>query len=90
MSTLALVSALKHHSQDFEFYPTTDAMLKAVRQDIQAVLSDPFSDKYPIFSALDVGAGDGRCLMQLTEGDRYAIEKSLMLFKCHRQKLVVF
>ncbi|PPI83069.1 hypothetical protein KEHDKFFH_16675 [Marinobacter maroccanus] len=88
MSTLALVSALKHHSQDFEFYPTTDAMLKAVRQDIQAVLSDPFSDKYPIFSALDVGAGDGRCLMQLTEGDRYAIEKSLMLVERQDRSIV--
>lgn len=60
MSTLALVSALKDHSEDFEFYPTTNEMLSAVRKDIQAILSDPFSDKYPIFSALDVGAGDGR------------------------------
>jgi hypothetical protein len=79
MSTLALVSALKDHSQDFEFYPTTDTMLNTIRKDIQAILSDRFSDKYPIFSALDVGAGDGRALMRLTEGDRYAIEKSLML-----------
>ena len=68
MSTLALVSALKDHSQDFEFYPTTDAMLNTIREDIQAILSAPFSHKYPIFSALDVGAGDGRALMRLTEG----------------------
>ena len=40
MSTLALVSALKDHSEDFEFYPTTDEMLSAVRKDIQAILSD--------------------------------------------------
>ena len=88
MSTLALVSALKDHSEDFEFYPTTDEMLSAVRKDIQAILSDPFSDKYPIFSALDVGAGDGRALMRLTDGDRYAIEKSLMLVERQDRSIV--
>jgi Domain of unknown function (DUF4942) len=88
VSTLALVSALKEHSQDFEFYPTTDAMLNTVRQDIQAILSDPFCDTYPIFSALDVGAGDGRALMKLTEGDRYAIEKSQMLVERQDRSIV--
>lgn len=88
MSTLALVSALKDHSEDFEFYPTTNEMLSAVRKDIQAILSDPFSDKYPIFSALDVGAGDGRALMRLTDGDRYAIEKSLMLVERQDRSIV--
>lgn len=88
MSTLALVSALKDHSEDFEFYPTTDEMLSAVRKDIQAILSDPFSDKYPIFSALDVGAADGRALMRLTDGDRYAIEKSLMLVERQDRSIV--
>ncbi|MDK8465762.1 DUF4942 domain-containing protein [Marinobacter sp. SS13-12] len=88
MSTLALVSALKDHSQDFEFYPTTDAMLNTIREDIQAILSAPFSHKYPIFSALDVGAGDGRALMRLTEGDRYAIEKSLMLVERQDRSVV--
>lgn len=88
MSTLALVSALKEHSQDFEFYPTTDTMLNIVREDIQAILSDPLSDQYPSFSALDVGAGDGRALMQLTDGDRFAIEKSLMLIERQDRSIV--
>lgn len=52
--------------QDFEWYPTTDAMLDIIKQDME-------SDSGSI---LDCGAGDGRALRYLTEGKKYAIEKS--------------
>ncbi len=59
---------LKKHNQDYEFYPTTKKMLAIVRDRIRDNVS-----------VLDVGAGDGKALEYLTEGKRYAIEKSKIL-----------
>jgi site-specific DNA-adenine methylase len=66
----ALLEELKHTNEDFEWYPTTDAMIDAVAQHIANMSS-----------ILDIGAGDGRVLLRLA-GERaeyvelYAIEKA--------------
>src|SRR5690554_4603408 len=69
--TSALVERLKSEDQDFEWYPTTEEMMSAIKNDMQDVLH--LGDSA---SVLDCGAGDGRMLRYLTKGDKYAIEKS--------------
>ena len=70
METKDTLLLLKEQEQDYEWYPTTDAMIDIV-----------FRDCGEISSILDIGAGDGRVLEQigkLNEGclDKYAIEMS--------------
>ena len=74
-STLALINEIKTENQDFEFYPTTTDMLQCIEKDIKKsyLIRDGEEIKESI---LDCGAGDGRALMALTKGDKYAIEKS--------------
>lgn len=69
-STFSLVQQIKSQDQDFEWYPTTSEQLEVIKKDIEErlYLNCP--------SILDCGAGDGRALMELTTGSRYAIEKS--------------
>lgn len=50
----ALVAQLKEAGQDYEYYPTTDAMIRAVAKRVRKPAS-----------ILDIGAGDGRVLEQL-------------------------
>lgn len=69
MNTRAMVNKLKEEDQDFEWYPTTNEMLETIKKDLEEELSDHSS-------ILDCGAGDGRALKYLTEGDKYAIEKA--------------
>lgn len=65
-----MVSVLKETDSDFEWYPTTPQIISAVKKRIGQ------ND-----SVLDCGAGDGRVLMALTEGQRYAIEKAVPLIQ---------
>jgi len=74
-STTQLVSSIKAADQDFEWYPTTQEILDSIKLDLEKTGGD---DKPSI---LDCGAGDGRSLMFLTKGDRYAIEKSIPLLE---------
>jgi hypothetical protein len=75
LSVPALVERLKHADQDFEWYPTTPEIISCVKRDISHHLPDNrYGDERKRFSLLDCGAGDGRVLRALTEGDRYAIE----------------
>lgn len=76
LSVPATVQQLKQAEQDFEFYPTTTAMLDLIKADIE---SNDYFWKHHKFSMLDCGAGNGSALMHLTEGDRFAIEKSEIL-----------
>tara|TARA_R110001583_G_scaffold50938_1_gene158994 strand:- start:327 stop:2045 length:1719 start_codon:yes stop_codon:yes gene_type:complete len=73
-STHSLVKHIKQVEQDFEWYPTTTEILEVIKTDIDAMVEDLILDQSP--SILDCGAGDGRSLMYLTKGKRYAIEKS--------------
>lgn len=72
-SALNVVETLKEEHQDFEWYPTTPGMLNIIKKDVEA------RDDHKAPSVLDCGAGDGRALIYLTKGDRYAIEKSYPL-----------
>lgn len=86
-STMALVSRIKSEDQDFEWYPTTEEMLKVIKDDIDKMVDD--YDINPNPSILDCGAGDGRSLKYLTEGQRYAIEKSKPLIQAMDKSIFV-
>ncbi len=78
----AIVSALKDLDQDFEWYPSTPAMLDCIKQDM--MLYYPTYERANMVlgcvNVLDCGAGDGRVLESLANGgQKYAIEKSKFL-----------
>lgn len=75
-----LVKILKETGSDFEWYPTTNEILRILAGNIMGRFSS-------IVTMLDVGAGDGRVLTRVDEfirerndsygvGDKFAIEKS--------------
>jgi SAM-dependent methyltransferase len=75
-----MVSALRGEDQDFEWYPTTLAMIDVVIADAKLRLHlDPNDD----VSVLDIGAGDGRVLARFhavwPKGTFFSIEKSSVL-----------
>ena len=73
-----LVHKLKSEAQDFEWYPTTQQIINTVKARCDESAS-----------VLDCGAGDGRVLMALTTGCRYAIEKSVPLIQAMPNEIVI-
>ncbi|MGR5299378.1 DUF4942 domain-containing protein, partial [Vibrio mediterranei] len=97
--TLAVVQALKNSAQDFEFYPSTEAHITAVTDDISDILkTHEFSNHYhQNVKLLDIGAGDGRVLQMMKKTlealeqerlhcDLYAIEKATVHTDTYRTK----
>lgn len=74
-----LVQQLKDNNQDFEWYPTTSEQIELINSDLKQYLRYDETEHY--FSVLDVAAGDGRVVSQLTKGKKYAIEKSDILVR---------
>lgn len=77
-----MLSALKENGEDFEWYPTTPAMIEAVKK---RVPNDTMS-------IMDIGAGDGRVLLSLGEKCSfallYAIELSPILMQAQPKNIV--
>jgi hypothetical protein len=80
MSTASTLRELKSTSQDFEWYPTTDEIIKTVCRD----MDDEESQWHRFTSMLDVGAGDGRVLTAINASrnehdqlDLFGIEKAV-------------
>lgn len=86
--TKELVDQLKDNNEDFEFYPTSEKMLRCIGSDI---LKD-YRDHDGVTSILDIGAGNGSALSTLmeivenkdgynyyTKVEGFAIEKSAIL-----------
>lgn len=82
-----IIENLKHENQDFEFYPTTEKMLRPI-------VNDLLDHNLTTISFLDVGAGNGnvfKIIDDLAPYDKdgnkkinlkkYAIEKSQILIK---------
>lgn len=75
----AVLKAVQSAGEDYEWYPTTQRMIDIVHKDM-LTRYDPYDrNKKVTVPTLDIGAGDGRVVSQLTQGDRYAIEKSQTL-----------
>lgn len=80
--TSKTVSLLKENGQDFEWYPTTPAMIAAVVEHTSPDMR----------SILDVGAGDGRVLKSLLvkspHAKMYGIEKSQILIQAQPDNVI--
>lgn len=89
--TQELLFQLKENEQDFEWYPTTQAMIRIIAGKCAALYDGTFS-------MLDIGAGDGRVLASVDKlhnefvqrkdkyrsgglSEKYAIEKSPILIQ---------
>lgn len=72
MNVQTIVSELKTHQQDFDWYPTTSEIIRAVAARMEIHGSG---------DVLDVGAGDGRVLKELPGARKLAIEKSTVLIR---------
>ena len=80
-NTTALIKELKEQGQDFEFYPTTDAMIECLANRLKRFDSEEKRcPNYSIQKVLDIGAGDGRVLKKLLNaeigGKSFMIEKA--------------
>lgn len=80
--TNVTLAAVQEAGEDFEWYPTTQRMIEAVKRWI------PTDAK----SIMDIGAGDGRVLIELAkkaehEPDLYAIEKSVVLVQAQPENI---
>ena len=90
--TNALLRVVKSEGADFEWYPTTEAMLNVIREDLLkdvGAFSHACKELVVRESILDCGAGDGRALMYLTQGSRYAIEKARPLVEAMDKDIYV-
>src|ERR1043165_7052187 len=91
MSTAALVENLKSAGQDFEWYPTTRRMVDIIIQDMKRAASANWRND-GFTSILDIGAGDGRVLMQMAgDNDRiklYSIEQSTLLQQKQSDRII--
>ena len=80
--TRSLLRVVQAQEQDYEFYPTCEQQILCIRNDILKEVGEKRhvsnGDKINL-SVLDCGAGDGRALCSLTDGQRFAIEKSVPL-----------
>jgi hypothetical protein len=82
-----LLESLKATDQDYEWYPTTARMVDEVIEDVrrQFVAGREWRrrDEAEVSSVLDIGAGDGRVLVQFQQAFRgaelFSIEKSALL-----------
>lgn len=77
----SVVRELKQNSEDFEWYPTTDEIIRSVCDDIL----DNTGRYEKLTSVMDIGAGDGRVLTEIHDKLKlhdydvscYAIEKAI-------------
>ena len=76
MSTAATVRALKEAGEDFEFYPSTDEIIRQVTDDLLTEVDEYRDNK--LGTVLDIGAGDGRVLVAM----RKALEDQQVFVEC--------
>lgn len=84
MSFSSQLKQVKSAAEDFEWYPTTNEIIAALKNDIEK----ESQERYRNFdSFLDIGAGNGKVIDAVKELDifktYYAIEKSLTLLQSH-------
>lgn len=78
-STLQLVNEIKLDGSDYEFYPSTDAIVNCVKERLKGNET-----------VLDVGAGSGTVLTRLgTSGQWFAIEKSKPLITAMSKDILI-
>jgi hypothetical protein len=86
-TTNQIVETLKTNGEDFEWYPTTDEIIKRIADDISA------NEATHCGSILDIGAGNGKVLGAIQKSENfsalYAIEKSPILCRQMPNEILV-
>lgn len=81
-TTAELVSLAQQAGQDYEWYPTTRAMVEVVKRHMDERAA----------SIMDIGAGDGRVLAMMAEkctsAKLYGIEKSTVLVQAQPEEVI--
>lgn len=81
--TLNMVAALRAEDEDFEWYPTTEAMAQVIIKDARVLELRRHGEDHQPGSVLDIGAGDGRVLAMFRAvwpgTTCFSIEKSTVL-----------
>jgi hypothetical protein len=81
-ATRTILEEVKRAGEDFEWYPTTEAMIDAVVRRMPSQVN----------SIMDIGAGDGRVLMEMAKkfphATLYGIEKSTVLVQAQPEEIV--
>ena len=80
MSINQLVKQLKANGEDYEFYPTTDEMIRLVNETMHSRAN----------SILDIGCGNGATLAKLQCDIKYGIEKSQILLNAAPPEMIPF
>jgi hypothetical protein len=99
---MQLLERLKEAGEDFEWYPSTDKIIRMVADDIQELRYHKRYDYYDNSSGglMDVGAGDGRVLVAIRDhlndkhghspiSDLFAIEKSTIHQKSMPKDIII-
>jgi hypothetical protein len=90
--TRRLLKVVQEQGVDQEWYPTCEKQIACIKADILKEQEKTYRrfDKEGIkLSVLDVGAGDGRTLVALTDGPRYAIENCMPLVHAMDSSIMV-
>jgi len=90
--TRRLLMVVQEQGVDQEWYPTCEKQIACIKADILKEQEKTYRrfDKNGIqLSILDCGAGDGRTLVALTDGPRYAIENCMPLVHAMDQSIMV-
>ena len=91
-ATRALLKVVKEQGVDNEWYPTCQKQIECIKNDIlmeQEKTSRRFEEKGVMLDVLDIGAGDGRILVELTQGQRFAIENCIPLVNAMDKSIMV-
>lgn len=90
--TRALLKVVQEQGLDQEWYPTCQKQIDCIKADLQAEqerTSRRFDKNGIKLSVLDCGAGDGRTLIELTDGQRFAIENCIPLVHAMDKSIMV-
>jgi len=91
MTTKQLITEVKAQGEDFEFYPTTDAIIDALIADMKPTYCG--YNRPSSASALDIGAGNGKVLLAMRAAEvvngLHAIEKSTVLCQALHEDILI-
>lgn len=87
--TTKLLRAVQDVGEDFEWYPTDLPQIECIKADLLQHYAARDTVGRAYCSVLDCGAGDGRVLEALTNGDRFAIERSVRLVEAMDKSIFV-
>lgn len=90
--TRKLLKVVQAQGVDQEWYPTCEKQIACIKADLLKEQEKTYRrfDKDGItLSVMDVGAGDGRTLVALTDGPRYAIENCMPLVHAMGSSIMV-